>query len=573
MLYTSGIVDRPDDWLKPHEKPIPYLGGVAVFLGWVAGLAAAFLLFQKGTLETPATNSAPSIDASIILGIVLAGAAIMLIGLLDDIRPLPPKVRLAGNVIVAVVLMCFGIGSDVILVITNQVDAQLSPWMVVAYSAPITIFVVVGACNATNLIDGVDGLCSGVFAVISTGFLILAVHMHLWSNWHPLDVQRVVLIALALLGASLGFLPFNRNPAKIFMGDAGSMLLGLNAAIILLLFAKQGSLRWAMGALVVFTLPIADMSLTLVRRWRNEKPIMVGDRSHFYDQLLDRGMPVKRVVRISYLLAAVYSVAGCLVIFLRIRYAVLLYLFICAATLWAIKKAKMVKVEPPRPRKPSGKPLKLLFTSAGRRVSLINEFRRAADDLDINLEIHAADFQAMAPALQVADRHLLVPSVLANDYCDVLIQYCRENDIDGLIPLIDPELIPLASAKEKFLEVGTRVLISSPKVVDICVHKDISSRFLLENNFLTPRILTESELANPKFPLFMKPRIGSSSKGTYKINDSADLQYYLSKNPESIVQEYIEGVEYTVDVFADFDGRPRCAVPRRRLRSTGRRSI
>ena len=91
IALRYGIVDRPDDWLKPHGKPIPYLGGVAVFLGWLAGLVVAFFLFQKGTLESPPTNSAPSIDTSIILGIVFAGTAIMLIGLLDDIRPPPTK--------------------------------------------------------------------------------------------------------------------------------------------------------------------------------------------------------------------------------------------------------------------------------------------------------------------------------------------------------------------------------------------------------------------------------------------------------------------------------------------------
>ena len=117
--------------------------------------------------------------------------------------------------------------------------------------------------------------------------------------------------------------------------------------------------------------------------------------------------------------------------------------------------------------------------------------------------------------LQVADKCIcsFLPFWLMM-YCNCAdSDIARENDIDGLIPLIDPELIPLADAKEKFSGIGTRVLISSPYVVDICVHKDISCRFLMKNNFLTPRILTEPELANPKFPLFMKPKIGSSSKG------------------------------------------------------------
>ena len=341
----KGYVDRPDQFLKPHKRPIPYLGGVAIFLGGAAGIGLALLLLRH---EPDPPQSAPWMDPATMGGVLLAGLLIMVLGLCDDLRFLTPRMKLLGNVAVALVLIYFSIGNEIVRVFTARVNVSLDDWLVLAYSIPMTVFIVVGACNATNLIDGVDGLCSGVLGIIAVGFLVLAAHMHLWGGWHPYDVHRVVL-ALAMLGAALGFLPFNRAPAKVFMGDAGSMLLGLNAAVLLLLFAKQHQVRWVLGSIMVFGLPLADMSLTLARRWRNQRPLMVGDRSHFYDQLLDRGMPVRKVVAISYVLAAFYAAAGCCAaIWVRIRYAIPLYALVAVATVAAISAAKMVRLERPR---------------------------------------------------------------------------------------------------------------------------------------------------------------------------------------------------------------------------------
>jgi UDP-GlcNAc:undecaprenyl-phosphate GlcNAc-1-phosphate transferase len=182
-----------------------------------------------------------------------------------------------------------------------------------------------------------------VLGIIAAGFLILAVHMHLYSPWHPWDVQRVTL-CLAMIGAALGFLPYNRNPAKIFMGDAGSMLLGLNAAILLLLFCKSNAIRWLLASLMVFALPLTDMMLAMVRRWRYERPIMQGDRSHFYDQLLDRGWSVRRVVSTSYGLAAFFAVMGCVSITIRTRYMILLYGGVALAVAWLIHRFGMLRM-------------------------------------------------------------------------------------------------------------------------------------------------------------------------------------------------------------------------------------
>lgn len=347
------IVDRPDDFLKPHKQPIPYLGGVGIFLGWIAGLVAALLLFDGPLKDNVTPRSGPSMNVSVAMAVMLAGAVVVGIGLFDDLRMLSPKVKLAGVALVTAWLIYMGVGDDTIYIALRAITsahAEFPHWLIVVYSIPVTLFFTLGACNATNLIDGLDGLCSGVLGLIAAGFLILAVNLHIinsWDPWDPWDVLRVVL-CLAMMGAALGFLPYNRNPATIFMGDAGSMLLGLNAAILLLLFAKSNALRWLLGSLMVFGLPLADMTLALVRRWRNGRPVMQGDRSHFYDQLVDRGLPVRRVVGISYALTAFFAVAGCLAIGVRTRYLIPLYGLVILAVIYAVQRFDMVRIERPR---------------------------------------------------------------------------------------------------------------------------------------------------------------------------------------------------------------------------------
>lgn len=336
VALRYGIVDRPDAFLKPHGKPIPYLGGAAIFLGWLAGL-----------LAMAALNVVP-LRTSMIVGIALAGGAIMLVGLFDDMRVMSPRIKLLANVAVALLLLGLGLGTRLTGVLTDSLGVRFDAWLELAYSVPLMMLIVVGACNATNLIDGLDGLCAGVLGIIGLGFFLLAGHVRLYAEGE-LANERLVLAA-AMLGSSAGFLPFNRNPAKIFMGDAGSMLLGLNAAVLILMFAastatEQARIPWMLGALMVFGLPIGDMLLTLARRWRNGKPLMIGDRSHFYDQLRDRGMSVKRVVAISYLLTLGFVLVGTSVMFLRTRYAILVYLGAAVLAVAAVTRFRMVSLE------------------------------------------------------------------------------------------------------------------------------------------------------------------------------------------------------------------------------------
>ncbi|MCE5328011.1 MAG: ATP-grasp domain-containing protein [Planctomycetaceae bacterium] len=209
--------------------------------------------------------------------------------------------------------------------------------------------------------------------------------------------------------------------------------------------------------------------------------------------------------------------------------------------------------------------MKLLFTSAGRRVVLLREFQRAAAELDLGLELHAVDAQPMAPALQEASVAAIAPRIDSGQYIPFLLDYCRRNAIDALVPLIDTELGVLAAAREDFARYGTRAVVCSPRVVDIAADKLKTAAFLADNNLPGPRILAPRDLDNPTFPILVKPQFGSASLDVNVIRTQHELDYYRrSGRGDLIFQQYIRGREHTVDAFTDFRGNCLCAVPRLR---------
>ncbi len=340
IAHRYGVLDMPDRKLKPHARPIPYLGGAAICAGWVAAIVTAM---AGGVLP----------DLQLVLPILLGGVAMSALGLVDDVRHVRPVLRLGiGTVVIATVVIWSGAGLGLVMALFAGVDdvaAEVGLWapgtlrtliepVAVPLSGIVAVIVVLGACNSSNLIDGLDGLCTGVTAIISLGFFLLASHLAAWEFSAVGDPVRLVL-ALGMFGAALGFLPWNFNPAKIFMGDAGSVLLGYNCGILILLFAERGNFRWVIGALMIFALPIFDTALAMFRRWRSKRSIFEGDRSHFYDQLVQRGLSVRQTVLISYLLTIVYAGLGLLMAWvtddgpvIRTRYAVFFYLGVVVIT-------------------------------------------------------------------------------------------------------------------------------------------------------------------------------------------------------------------------------------------------
>ena len=212
-----------------------------------------------------------------------------------------------------------------------------------------------------------------------------------------------------------------------------------------------------------------------------------------------------------------------------------------------------------------GRALNILFTCVGRRVSLMAAFRRAKEALGVKGRVYGADWSPLAPAFHMADESFLVPGVNAANYVDELVSLCRRKEVGLVIPLIDWELQVLAEARERFREVGARMLVSSPRVVEICRDKKKTFEFLRSAGFGSPHVLSYEEAQRGPFPLFMKPRFGSSTRHVRFLRNRLALKRYARHQDRTVIQEVVRGAEYTVDVYAGLDGVPRVAVPRERL--------
>lgn len=216
--------------------------------------------------------------------------------------------------------------------------------------------------------------------------------------------------------------------------------------------------------------------------------------------------------------------------------------------------------------------INVLILSAGRRVELIQRFRRAKEKLNIDGTIVAVDISASAPAVHFADKYHLIPRISAPDYIDAVIDVCRKEDISLIVPTIDTELLKLSDHREQIESAtGAKLLLSRPEVVRICRDKNNTQAFFVDNDFGVPHQLTSEEIADGKhtFPLFIKPKDGSSSINTFKVENKEQLDFFLNYVKEPMVQEFMVGTEYSVDVFCDFDSRPITIVPRIRLAVRG----
>jgi UDP-GlcNAc:undecaprenyl-phosphate GlcNAc-1-phosphate transferase len=257
-----------------------------------------------------------------LLAVLMGGAIACLVGLMDDILDIKPAHKIIGQVAAAVILLLVGIVPNLNF-LREHLNLPVPYTLQTIMEVFIVVFFVLGATNSLNLLDGLDGLCAGVTAIITIAMLLLSVHLATWGASEVTDPVRVI-ICLGLVGAVCGFLPFNRYPAKIFMGDAGSMLLGFMVAAMMILFAEEIP-RWWVASIVVFGLPILDTAVALVRRLLNHRPLFVSDRGHIYDQMIDRGIPLKKTVAICYMLAAVYAAIGLVMSQIRTRYAAVVY--------------------------------------------------------------------------------------------------------------------------------------------------------------------------------------------------------------------------------------------------------
>jgi carbamoyl-phosphate synthase large subunit len=214
------------------------------------------------------------------------------------------------------------------------------------------------------------------------------------------------------------------------------------------------------------------------------------------------------------------------------------------------------------------KEINILILSAGRRVELVQCFQKAAKNLNVKSNIVAGDCSETAPALYFADRTYKLPRITEPNYIASIIEACNQENISLIVPTIDTDLLLLAEYKCLIEDkTNAKVLISDYKVVEVCRDKIHTQNFLEENDFGIPKMYTDEEIRNGdlKFPLFIKPKSGSSSINTYKVKNNSELKIYKEIVSDPIIQDFMEGEEFTVDVFLDFESNIISIVPRLRI--------
>ncbi len=371
VAIANGVIDRPSDPRKIHKIPVAYLGGVGVFLGIVGGVFFSLLAmryqwmdFHKSTHFISGIVQMP-VPWSVLLGMLV----ITLVGVIDDMKGISPRVKIGGQLFAAACLaydtvgvrlaagviipMAKAVGLPLTQVMQGDVQFETLALTIPGIGVPIDVVYwagtaiiglsVVALCNAANLIDGLDGLLSGTTAISASGILIIALGMAVADDG-PLDSQRLVL-CLAVIGACMGFLPHNFNPATIFLGDAGSLLLGFSMCVLILSLGDTGKTHLVAAGLIAFLLPILDTALAIVRRKMDGKPISAADDQHLHHQL-KRALGVKRAVLVLYSIAFSFAALAALLTLGRARLVYLLATVLVAYIgVTAIKIARRKHIE------------------------------------------------------------------------------------------------------------------------------------------------------------------------------------------------------------------------------------
>lgn len=273
LAVKVGAMDAPDP-RKVHKRPIPRMGGLAIYVAFVVAVLSGVHLTDE------------------MIGLLLGGTFIVLLGIADDMFQLSAKVKLIGQILAACLLVLFDI----------QIDWISNPFGELIYTdflaVPLTILWVVGLTNTVNLIDGLDGLAAGVSTIAAVTICLVALQQDFWL---------VAVLTAALAGSALGFLQHNFNPAKIFMGDTGSMFLGyMLAAVSVLGTVKSAATIALIVPIVALGLPILDTAFAIIRRYTSGQPIFKPDKGHLHHRLLALGLTQKQAVLLMYI------ISGCL---------------------------------------------------------------------------------------------------------------------------------------------------------------------------------------------------------------------------------------------------------------------
>lgn len=286
LAFKIGAIDIPKDARRMHKKPTPRIGGLAIVFGFLV----AILCFAE--ISKP------------LMGTLLGAAIIVITGIIDDCRALDAKLKFVIQIIAALVVIFVGdIKIDVLTnpnILSSNPYWVLPPWL----SVTLTVIWIVFITNAVNFIDGLDGLAAGVSAIMSVSLVFIAIRVGEYS---------IAILGIAIMGSCFGFLPFNFNPAKIFMGDTGSTFLGFMLATLSIqgVFKSYAVISFAVP-LLILGLPLFDASFAMIRRVATGKSPMIADRGHLHHRLIDMGFSQKQTVFILYAISGVLGITAVL---------------------------------------------------------------------------------------------------------------------------------------------------------------------------------------------------------------------------------------------------------------------
>ena len=316
-----GAVDHPGP-RKMHQDPIPVLGGLAIFLTFTGViLLDLILLRQSGALGFEWVHDHVQVFLGShmwrpLLAVLCGGLVIVLLGVIDDLRPLDPVPKLTGQTLAALILVCSGIRLDLFiepilvgLPFFNQLETATFHQLSVVVSSFITILWILLIVNAMNFLDNMDGLSAGIAIISALSFFACIV---------PHQEYFICALLMVFVGSVAGFLVHNVNPAKIFMGDSGSMFCGYILATVAVLgtfyTVELPSRAVIVAPILALSVPLFDIITVICIRWRKGESIMKGDERHFSHRLVDLGLSPRQAVHFIYLIAIITGFGGALLL-------------------------------------------------------------------------------------------------------------------------------------------------------------------------------------------------------------------------------------------------------------------
>ncbi len=286
LAFKIGALDIPKDTRRMHKKPTPRIGGIAIVYGFLISVCCFSSFFLDGVLNKP------------LIGTMIGALIIAILGFLDDLKPKKAILKFLIQIVAAAIPVLMGVRIIAVANPLTDLMVHVPDWLSYSFS----VLFIVGVTNAVNLIDGLDGLAAGVSSIAALALVSILIMQH---NANP----TMLILAAALAGACFGFLPFNFNPAKTFMGDTGATFLGFVLACISIQGPFKSYVAFALPFLIL-GLPIFDTLFAIIRRLMKGQGIMTPDRGHLHHRLIDMGFTHRTAVIILYALSAILAISA-----------------------------------------------------------------------------------------------------------------------------------------------------------------------------------------------------------------------------------------------------------------------